>query len=152
MADEFDDDLTGDDLVKDLRRQIKALSKEKADLTGELSQLKSGARERFITDTLTAKGVSPKVAKFIPSDVTDEDGVAKWLEENADVFGVQATGATTDTPPVDSEQVAAAKRLQTLNQAGQSPAKLADLNARIANATSEKELNELFAEAKRFIL
>jgi hypothetical protein len=67
-----------------------ALAKQKAEneaLVKSLETYRTKDREREIKD----RGLSPKVAKFIPADADLE----KWLEENADVFGITPT---TDAP------------------------------------------------------
>lgn len=103
---------------------------------------------------LTAKGVNPKVAKFIPADVEGEEGISKWLEENADLFG--ATPQDDDTQQQDAgiapEVKESASRLQNLGSSAQSPSKLADIEARMASAQTSEELQELWAEAQRFVL
>ena len=151
MADQLDDDdiLDGADLVKDLRRQIKNLSKEKADLAAELSTVKAATRERSVADVLTARGVNAKVAKFIPADVEGEEALNAWLEENADVFGFKISDPAATPDPSD---VADAKRLQSLGQSAQTPTRVQDLEARLANAKDEAEIQAIWAEAKEFFL
>jgi Asp-tRNA(Asn)/Glu-tRNA(Gln) amidotransferase B subunit len=61
-----------------------ALAKQKAEneaLAKSLKDLRDKDRAREIKD----RGLSPKVAKFIPEDANLE----KWLEENAEVFGIK---------------------------------------------------------------
>lgn len=76
-----------------------ALAKQKAEneaLAKSLEALRTKDREREIKD----RGLSPKVAKFIPADADLE----KWLEENADVFGVApAADAQTQTTATQTE-------------------------------------------------
>lgn len=153
--DQYDDeDLDLDNeanLVRDLRRQIKSLSKEKAELAEQLTGLKSNARERSVADVLASKGVNAKVAKFIPADVEGDEAIAAWLTENADVFGFTVTKTDGDgqANEPDPEQVAAAKRLQTLGQSAQSPSKVQDLEARLANAKDEAEIQAIWAQEIR---
>jgi hypothetical protein len=40
-------------------------------------------------DALASRGVNSKIASFIPQDIDPtEESVSKWLEDYADVFGV----------------------------------------------------------------
>lgn len=79
-----------------------ALAKQKAEneaLAKSLEALRTKDREREIKD----RGLSPKVAKFIPADADLE----KWLEENADVFGITPSEAaqTQATQAVEGDAV-----------------------------------------------
>ena len=150
--DEFDED---SNLVKDLRRQIKALSKDKSDLSTKLTTIEGSFRERSLADTLTAKGVNAKVAKFIPPDVTGDEAITKWLDENAEAFNftVKAEEKTqTITPTTNTADIAESKRLQALGQGAKSPSNMGDITARLASAKTDDELNALFDEAKQLFL
>lgn len=78
---------------KGLRGQLEQALADKKALEAEVAELRGKARQTEVSNVLTAKGVNPKVAKFIPADVEGEEGISKWLEENADLFG--ATPKTT---------------------------------------------------------
>jgi hypothetical protein len=149
--DESDFDDTRENLMKDLRKQIKTLSKEKSELSQELAVFKSGARERTVSEILSAKGVSPKVAKFIPNDIEGEENIGTWLEENADIFGF-ATNAATSAAVANPEERAAADRLKTLGESSQTPGRADDIAARIANAKSDDEVNAIWADARNYFL
>lgn len=79
-----------------------ALAKQKAEneaLMKSLDALRTKDRVREIKD----RGLSPKVAKFIPPDADLEE----WLKENAEVFGVKPgneaqTQETTQTTEGDA--------------------------------------------------
>lgn len=139
---------------KGLRGQLEQALADKKALEAEVAELRGKARQTEVSNVLTAKGVNPKVAKFIPADVEGEEGISKWLEENADLFG--ATPQDDDTQQQDAgiapEVKESASRLQNLGSSAQSPSKLADIEARMKGASTAEELQELWAEAQRFIL
>lgn len=158
MAEQYEEDdfdVDTPDLVKDLRRQLKALSKEKAELASELSAIKVASRERSVADVLAAKGISEKVAKFIPADVEGGEALEAWLSENAEVFGFTAgsaeSGAQTSST-VNAEDIDAAKRLQSLSQASISPSVAQDLETRLKDAKSPAEIQAILSEGKKFFL
>ena len=67
-----DDDFTqesNNDLVKQLRKQLKAKEKEMAEFKTQFDSLSKAQRERAVKDVLEARGVNSKVAKFIPQDL-----------------------------------------------------------------------------------
>lgn len=139
---------------KGLRGQLEQALADKKALEAEVAELRGKARQTEVSNVLTAKGVNPKVAKFIPADAEGEEGISKWLEENADLFG--ATPQDDDTQQQDAgiapEVKESASRLQNLGSSAQSPSKLADIEARMASAQTSEELQELWAEAQRFVL
>ncbi len=139
---------------KGLRGQLEQALADKKALEAEVAELRGKARQTEVSNVLTAKGVNPKVAKFIPTDVEGEEGISKWLEENADLFG--ATSQDDDTQQQDAgiapEVKESASRLQNLGSSAQSPSKLDDIAARMASVQTSEELQELWAEAQRFIL
>lgn len=148
--DDFED--TRENLIKDLRKQIKSLSKEKSEISQELAGFKSGARERTLSEILSAKGVSPKAAKFVPNDIEGEEQIGAWLEENADIFGFSLN---TDTPKAESstpEERAATDRLRSLGEVAQTPGVADDILLRIANAKTSEEVDAAWAEAKKTLL
>ena len=110
-----DDDFTtpsndSNDLVKQLRKATKQKDKELAELRSQFENLNKAQRERAIKDTLEARGVNSKIAKFIPSDIDPtEESLSKWLDENGDVFGFQAT--ESNQASVDPAQAAAYKKM-----------------------------------------
>ena len=96
--DDEDDDVpfenqyeTDTDLVKKLRKALKAEQRRNKELETNYSELTKTQKERILKDALASRGVNPKVAAFVPSDIeASEDAIAAWLDSNADVFGVPA--------------------------------------------------------------
>ena len=143
---EDDDDITQDespnDLVKQLRKASKQKDKELAELRSQFESLSKGQRERAIKDALAARGVNSKIAAFIPQDIDPtEESVSKWLEDYADVFGIEVS--QTQTPNVNPADAAAYKRMTNSADSGVSPEHNGDIMQRLMNANSKEELDEV---------
>lgn len=110
--DDYEDDdqeLDGTDLVKKLRKAERLKEKRIKELETELSEIRGARRTDVINSVLSERGVNTKIAKFIPSDVEPTpDALNSWLEENADVFGIQL-----EKPQTDEDQQ---RQLRTLRQ------------------------------------
>ena len=76
------------DLVKKLRKALKSEQKRNKELESTLGDLTKSQKERILKDALASRGVNPKIAQFIPSDIeASEDAIGAWLDSNGDVFG-----------------------------------------------------------------
>ena len=143
---EDDDDFTEDssnDLVKQLRKATKQKDKELAELKAQFESLNKSQRERAIKDALAVRGVNSKIASFIPQDIDPtEESVSKWLEDYADVFGIE-TSQTQATPNVNPNDAAAYKRMTNSADSGVSPEHNGDIMQRLMNANSKEELDEV---------
>lgn len=94
--DDLDDDAgDGSELVKKLRNQLKQANKRNSELETAQADLSKRVRVRDVKEVLEAKGVNPKIARFVLADVEDptEESVSTWLEENGEMFGVQVQAA-----------------------------------------------------------
>lgn len=153
-ADEYENDSNDVSEPKGLRAQLEKALAENKELKTELQTVKGTVREKTVSEVLTAKGVNAKIAKFIPSDIEGEEALSQWLEENSDVFGFTTNTSSNEAPTQNINQgdVQSANRLQNLGQTAQTPSKFQDLEARIANANSNKEIQEIMNEAKKFLL
>ena len=143
---EDDDDITQDDspndLVKQLRKASKQKDKELAELRSQFESLSKGQRERAIKDALAARGVNSKIASFIPQDIDPtEESVSKWLEDYADVFGIEVS--QTQTPNVNPADAAAYKRMTNSADSGASPEHNGDIMQKLMNANSKEELDDV---------
>ena len=142
---EDDDDFTEDssnDLVKQLRKASKQKDKELAELRSQFESLSKGQRERAIKDALAARGVNSKIASFIPQDIDPtEESVSKWLEDYADVFGIEVS--QTQTPNVNPADAAAYKRMTNSADSGVSPEHNGDIMQKLMNANSKEELDDV---------
>ena len=144
---EDDDDFTMDDssndLVKQLRKASKQKDKELNELKAQFESLNKAQRDRAIKDALASRGVNSKIASFIPQDIDPtEESVSKWLEDYADVFGIE-TGQTQATPNVNPNDAAAYKRMTNSADSGVSPEHNGDIMQRLMNANSKEELDEV---------
>jgi hypothetical protein len=142
---EDDDDFTEDssnDLVKQLRKASKQKDKELNELRSQFESLSKGQRERAIKDALAARGVNSKIAAFIPQDIDPtEESVSKWLEDYADVFGIEVS--QTQTPNVNPADAAAYKRMTNSADSGASPEHNGDIMQKLMNANSKEELDDV---------
>jgi len=145
--DDFDMDSSGNDLVKQLRKAAKAKDRELAELRSQFEGLSKAQRERSIKDALERRGVNQKIASFIPQDIDPtEESVSKWLESNADVFGIDL-GQNQNEPNVDPADAAAYKRMTSTTDAGMSPERGADVMSRLMNANSKEELDDIIRQS-----
>ena len=141
--DDFDTDSSGNDLVKQLRKQLKAKEKELSEKESALTNLSKTQRERAIKDALASRGVNSKIAAFIPQDIDPtEESVSKWLADYADVFGID-TNQNQATPNVDPAQAAAYKRMTNAVESGSSPEHNDNIMQKLMNANSREELDDV---------
>ena len=137
----------GGDLVKQLRKATKAKDKELAELKAQYESLAKSNRERAIKDALASRGVNGKIAAFIPQDIDPtEESVSKWLEDYADVFGIQQAEAQA-TPNVDPKQAAAYQRMTNAVEQGATPEFQAEIHHKLVNANSREELDEIIRQS-----
>jgi hypothetical protein len=140
--DDFENN-DSNDLVKQLRKANKQKEKELAELKAQFDSISKANRERAIKDALASRGVNSKIAAFIPQDIDPtEESVSKWLENYADVFGVQQAEAQA-TPNVDPRQAAAYQRMTNAVEQGVTPEFQAEIHQRLMNANSREELDEI---------
>jgi len=135
------------DLVKQLRKANKQKEKELADIKAQFENLNKAQRERAVKDVLETRGVSSKIAKFIPSDIDPtEESVSKWLEENADVFGFQVE-EQTQKPNVDPKVASDYQRMTKAVEQGITPSHSEDIHRRLMNANSKEDLDQIIRES-----
>ena len=147
--DEDDDNTvdTSSDLIKQLRKANKQKEKELAELKSQFEGLSKAQRERAIKDALAARGVNTKIASFIPQDIDPtEESVSKWLESNADVFGIQTT-ESQQTPNIDPAQAKQYQRLTNAAEQGNTPNAAADIMQKLLNANSREELDDVIRQS-----
>jgi hypothetical protein len=141
--DDFDTNDSSNDLVKQLRKASKQKDKELNELKAQFESLNKAQRERAIKDALASRGVNSKIASFIPQDIDPtEESVSKWLEDYADVFGIE-TSQTQATPNVNPNDAAAYKRMTNSADSGTSPEHNGDIMQKLMNANSREELDEV---------
>ena len=141
-----DDDYGDEDLPKKLRKQIKELSKERDSLVSELDGFRQSERKRVLGSALQDKGLNPKIAAFVPSDI-DTENIDTWLDEYGDVFGGVAPempqqDEVTPQQPVIAQNAAEAQAIRQMAAAeqGGQPTDNGDILASINDAQSIDEL------------
>ena len=144
--DDFDTNESSNDLVKQLRKAAKAKDKELGELRAQFEGLSKAQRERSIKDALERRGVNQKIASFIPQDIDPtEESVSKWLEDYADVFGIElGQNQRTNVDPAD---IASYKKMTGTADAGMTPERGADVMSRLMNANSKEELDDIIRES-----
>lgn len=134
--------------MRDLRKANRSKEKQIKELMEQLRETQQSVRERSVKDVLNARGLSSKIAAFIPDDVTSAEDVEAWIEEYGDVFGGVPDQAQADTgvrrPAAQSEDLEALGRIASTQSSGQQFSGDADqMLALIRSASSEADLNSL---------
>ena len=144
--DDFDTEASSNDLVKQLRKAAKQKDKELAELRAQFDGLSKAQRERSIKDALERRGVNQKIASFIPQDIDPtEESVSKWLEDYADVFGIDlGQNQSTNVDPAD---IAAYKKMTGTADAGMTPERGGDVMTRLMNANTKEELDDIIRQS-----
>ncbi len=142
-ADEDEDEETVNvyesdtDLVKKLRKALKVEQRKNKELETSYSEITKAQKERILKDVLASKGVSPKIAQFIPADIeASEDAISAWLDNNGDVFGY----TPSEKQQVNQEDISSMKKMDAVLTGAETPISSDDLQNRIANADSEDEI------------
>jgi len=136
---------SSDDVLKKVRRAERAKDKQLKELQAELESLRRFQRETTISQVLSEKGVNPKVAKFIPSNIEmSSDSISNWLTENGELFGVSAP---TQQNAVDVNDMAALRQIDAVTSGAISPDDVNDAFNIMNNAGSAEELlNFLYSQ------
>ena len=142
--DEEDEDqdteinLTGDDLVKKLRKAKRADEKRIKELTEQLETFSKAQRERTVKEVLEKKGINAKAARLILKDLDDvtEESLNGWLQENGDLIGYQAEVKDE----AKQQNLAALRQQDVIAQSGISPERANELEMKLDNAQSADEL------------
>lgn len=144
--DEDDDDIidqsssyTNDtDLVKQLRKVDRLQKKRIKELEQNLGELTKSQRERILRDVFSSRGVNPKIATFVPSDIeASEEAIVTWLENYGDVFGYDKPEPKVE---INQSDIAAMRRMDSSVHNALAPDKTEDAAIRIANANSAEEI------------
>lgn len=152
--DDEDDDLDtptqdgdGNNLLKQLRKAKRADEKRIKELTEQLESLSKVQRERTVKEVLEKKGVNPKATRLILKDLDDinEESVNGWLEDNADLFGIQVS---QEAPVVSEVDRAALRQQDILTQGAITPDRAEDINSRLDQAQSAEEIINLIYSQK----
>jgi hypothetical protein len=139
--EELESNEDGGDLVTQLRRATKKKDKQLKELMDELSSLKTAQRANSIKSVLSERNLNPKIAAFIPESIeASPEAVDAWLEEHAEVFGLQVQKQAPD--------LAALRQIDTVAAAAQVPVGIDDTLLRIDQATSAEEIINMISGAQ----
>ena len=147
--DEDEDDVsfenqfdTDTDLVKKLRKALKAEQRRSKELETNYSELTKTQKERILKDALASRGVNPKIAAFVPSDIeASEDAIIAWLDTNADVFGIPSK----ESKSVNENDINSLKKMDNVLTGLESPGTSNDLERKLAAAESQEEIMSLLS-------
>ena len=136
-----DHQLTGDDLVKKLRKAKRADEKRIKELSEQLEGFLKERKERTVSEVLAKKGVNAKAARLILKDVEDatEESIDSWLRDNGDLIGYNPQAEVEE----QRRDLAALRQQDVLTQGGIAPDKVVDIESRMENAESMDELINL---------
>lgn len=135
--DDFEGDVDNTNLVRQLRKALKAKEAELKKFESELGDLRSAQRTSTIQSVLSEKGVSPKVAKFIPADIdATPEAIEAWVSENADIFGIQ----TTQQSQPSQADLAALRQMDAVTANALTPDKEQDMLLRLDQAQSADDI------------
>jgi hypothetical protein len=129
----------GSDLLKKLRKAKRADEKRIKELTEQLEGLSKVQRERTVKEVLEKKGVNAKAVRLILKDLDDisEESVNTWLDDNADLFGLQVTEQQDND---NKANLATLRQQDIITQNAMTPERAQDLESRLNNAQSAEEL------------
>jgi stress-induced morphogen len=128
------------DLLKKLRKAKRADEKRIKELTEQLEGLSKVQRERTVKEVLEKKGVNLKAARLVMKDLDEvnEESVSRWLDDNADLFGLEV--ARQEVPTQD---LSALRQQDILTQGAVTPDAGMDLEQRLNQAGSADEILSL---------
>ncbi len=140
LDNESETQMDGSDLLKKLRKAKRADEKRIKELTEQLETFSKAQRESTVKSVLEKKGVNQKAARLVLKDLDgdfSEEAVSNWLDENADLFGIEVSQKP------DAQNLAALRQQDVMTQNAVTPDRAQDLEQRMDNAGSMEELLSL---------
>ena len=102
---EDDDNESSSDGPAELRKAQRRTAKENKALKLQLEGLQKQVRSQSVKDVLAVKGLNPKIAAFIPSDVeSTSEAITAWVDEYAEVFALPQGGVDQEQQTSDVQQ------------------------------------------------
>ena len=135
-----DTPMDGSDLLKKLRKAKRADEKRIKELTEQLEGFSKAQRESTVKSVLEKKGVNQKAARLVLKDLDgdfSEEAVSNWLDENADLFGIEVSQKP------DTQNLATLRQQDVMTQNAVTPDRAQDIEQRMNNASSMEELMAL---------
>jgi hypothetical protein len=148
--DEDEDDMdtqipnTEEGAMKSLRKAKRADEKRIKELTEQLETFTKAQRESVIKKVLETKGVSPKAARLVARELEgdiNEDTVSNWIDDNADVFGLQVQ----QEQPANTLDRAALRQQDMVTQQALTPDAEQNLAYQVDNASEEELLAMIYS-------
>ena len=147
--DEDEDDIdttpnTEEGAMKQLRKAKRADEKRIKELTEQLETFTKAQREAVIKKVLETKGVSPKAARLVAREIEGdftEETVSNWLDDNADVFGLQVQ----QEQPANTLDRAALRQQDMVTQQALTPDADQNLAYQVDNASEEELLAMIYS-------
>ena len=148
--DEDEDDMdtqipnTEEGAMKQLRKAKRADEKRIKELTEQLETFTKAQREAVIKKVLESKGVSPKAARLVARELEgdiNEDAVSNWIDDNADVFGLQVQ----QEQPANTLDRAALRQQDMVTQQALTPDAEQNLAYQVDNASEEELLAMIYS-------
>ena len=149
--DEDEDDMdtqipnTEEGAMKQLRKAKRADEKRIKELTEQLETFTKAQREAVIKKVLETKGVSPKAARLVAQEIEGdftEETVSNWIDDNADVFGLQVQ---QQEQPANTLDRAALRQQDIVTQQAMTPDAQMDMAYQVDNASEEELLNMIYS-------
>ena len=147
--DEDDNDTqipnTEEGAMKQLRKAKRADEKRIKELTEQLETFTKAQREAVIKKVLETKGVSPKAARLVAQEIEGdftEETVSNWIDDNADVFGLQVQ---QQEQPANTLDRAALRQQDIVTQQAMTPDAQMDMAYQVDNASEEELLNMIYS-------
>jgi DNA-directed RNA polymerase subunit F len=148
--DEDEDDMdtqipnTEEGAMKQLRKAKRADEKRIKELTEQLETFTKAQREAVIKKVLETKGVSPKAARLVARELEgdiNEDAVSNWIDDNADVFGLQVQ----QEQPANTLDRAALRQQDMVTQQALTPDAEQNLAYQVDNASEDELLAMIYS-------
>jgi len=132
--------LNDGDAMKQLRKAKRADEKRLKELTDRLEAYEKANRETVIKKVLETKGVSPKAARLIAREFDgdiSEEAVANFIDDNADVFGLQVQQQENPAQTLDR---AALRQQDIVTQQALTPDRMMNAEAMLNDADSAEDI------------
>jgi len=132
--------LNDGDAMKQLRKAKRADEKRLKELTDRLEAYEKANRETVIKKVLETKGVSPKAARMIAREFDgdiSEEAVANFIDDNADVFGLQVQQQENPAQTIDR---AALRQQDIVTQQALTPDRMNSAEAMLNEADSAEDI------------
>ena len=134
------EDYSGTDLVKKLRKQIDALSKQVQERDSMIAEFQTYSHEAEIAEILNDYGLNPNIARYIPDEIeADPDAIAEWLTEYGADFGITAVDESEAGYEQDSD-AQTYEQMSNFDDGGYDQHIGLDLISRVDQSGSQDEL------------